>query len=206
MKKDNQTKVLIEFFKSPEEGMQLREIGRKIGLAPMSVKKYLEELQKEGIITKKKNPDNDWTVYTANTDNKQYHYLKSLHHLHTIREEGLIEHIEKECKPEVIIISGIKFDEKTQKLRIFLGSERKKLTLEGYEKVLGTKIEVTFLKEEALNSQMEEEMINGIVIKGTLRFLESEEEAPRPTETEEYLDLTNNGNESEGFYSRAFKE
>ena len=47
LKKDNRTKLLELFFNDPLTGFQLREISRKINLAPKSVKNYLEELEKE---------------------------------------------------------------------------------------------------------------------------------------------------------------
>ena len=69
LKKDNNQKVLDVFFDDPLPsgiGFQLREISRKINLAPKSVKIYLEELEKENLVVKKKHRIHQYPIYYAN--------------------------------------------------------------------------------------------------------------------------------------------
>ena len=80
LKKDNINKVLQVFFDNPLPrgiGFQLREIGRKIKLAPKSVKLYLEELEKEGLIIKKKHRIQKYPVYYANRENNYFYPMPS---------------------------------------------------------------------------------------------------------------------------------
>ncbi len=79
LKKDNIYRVLEVLFDDPLPegiGFQLREISRKIKLAPKSVKLYLEELEKESLIIKKEHRIHRYPVYYANRDNSYFKFLK----------------------------------------------------------------------------------------------------------------------------------
>ena len=205
IKEDNKIKVLIQFFRhnsSENEGLQLREIGRKINLAPTSVKKYLNELEKEGIVIKKKHSDSAYPIYLPNHDNHYFIYLRNLNILKSFKELGLLDYLEKECNPEIIVVSGVKFHNHgglPNEIKLFLGSESKKLDLKGYEEKIGMPLTPIFSKDFLeLTPEMEEEIINGIVLKGTLRFLD--EYRNPPVSDNNSIDVKS----EEGFYSRTF--
>ncbi len=212
---DNQTRVLIEFFKHEPlsgKGLQLREIGRKINLAPTSVKKYPKELESKGIVIKKLQSENNYPIYFPNLGNKEFRYLKNLHVLHALRELGLIEHVEKECRPDVMVVSGLGFYGSAgdvREIKLFLGCEKKELNLENYERELGLKIIPVFSKGFSdLTSELEEEVINGIVLKGVLRFVEAqnvrkaEEGEEEARERAKETKRAEKEAEEEGFYTR----
>ena len=62
----NKWKVLGLFFDDPLPeggGFQLREISRKVKIAPTSVKNYLKELETEGLILKSKHRVHGFPLY-----------------------------------------------------------------------------------------------------------------------------------------------
>ncbi|MEK6919262.1 MAG: winged helix-turn-helix domain-containing protein [Nanoarchaeota archaeon] len=202
LKVDNQTLVLNEFFKTKkgEKGLQLRELGRKIGLAPTSVKKYLEELEKEGIIIREKKEK--YPLYYPNTKNQQYLRLKNLHIIRTIHECGMIEHIEKTTKPTIIVLAGINFEEESKEIKLYIRGKAENLKLEEYEKGINTKIIPVISKDfKELSPSEEKELINGIVIKGIIEINSREEQKDSLKVTSEKakgpLD-----EEDEGYYTR----
>ena len=55
LKKHNRERLLELFFRNPtQEDFQLRELSRALKLAPVSVKAYLDELEKGKLIKKQK--------------------------------------------------------------------------------------------------------------------------------------------------------
>lgn len=202
LKRDNQTLVLNEFFKTKKEdgGLQLRELGRKIGLAPTSVKKYLEELEKEGIIKKEKKEK--YPSYTPNRNNKQYIYLKNLHIIRTINDSGMIEYLERTTKPEVIVLAGMSFEEETKEIKLYIRGRAEKLKLEEYEEGIKTKIIPLISKDfKELTEEQEKELINGIVIKGKMEIRVRKEQ-----ETDKNLLINRQKpeitEEEEGYYTK----
>ena len=232
MGKDNRSRVLAEFFKcgsSDEkgrkdkgEGLQLREIGRSINLAPTSVKKYLKELESKGLVIKKLHSESNYPIYFPNLNNSDFKYLKNLYILHALKELGLIEYVEKECSPEVMVVSGAGLHDlrgdstrdsgEAREIKLFLACKEKRLELGGYEKDVGVKITPIFLKDFSdLTPELEEEIINGIVLKGVLRLIDvpiaSKQERKREQGKQEELSSKKNEKEKEeGFYSRMFSE
>ena len=92
----NKWAVLKLFFYDPLPEFQLREISRKVNLAPISVKRYLEELVKERLIIKSKHRIHRYPVYKANRDNENFKFFKKLNTLIVIRESGLLEFLNNE--------------------------------------------------------------------------------------------------------------
>lgn len=177
LKKDNTFKVLGVFFDDPVPagiGFQLREISRKIRLAPKSVKNYLEELEKEKLVIKKRHRPHQYPVYYANREDEYFKYLKRLNTLREIKESGLLDYLGEKCLPDVIILFGSASkgeDIKESDIDIFVQSEEKKIDLSKYEKELKRKINLFFEKNfDRLSEELKKNIINGDKLKGYLNL------------------------------------
>lgn len=174
-KKSNREKVLEVFFDNPLPkgvGFQLREISRKIGLAPKSVKSYLDEFKKDNLIIDKKHRIHQYPVYYANRDNKDFKFLKKLNLLKRINNSGLIDYLDEKCNPEVIILFGSASkgeDLENSDVDIFLQSDKKELSLDKYEKKLNRRISIFFEPNfNKLSKELKLNMINGHKLSGYL--------------------------------------
>lgn len=176
LKKDNRQKVLKVFYEDPLPmggGLQLREIGRKIDLAPLSVKRYLNELLKERLIIEEKHRIHNYPVYYANRDNEYFRTLKRLDTVLSIEECGLLEHLYKRCMPDAIILFGsasLGEDVKGSDIDIFLICNETELNLEKYERILSRKIQVHFSDNlKGISKELRNNILNGMVLKGYIK-------------------------------------
>ena len=177
LKKDNIYKILEVFFDNPlpeGNGFQLRELSRTVSLAPKSVKIYLETLEKENLIIKREHRIHKYPVYYANRDNEYFKFLKKLNTLRRIKESGFLDYLSDSCMPEVIVLFGSASkgeDINESDIDIFLQSKEKKLDLTKYEKILKRKINLFFEENfNKLSKELQLNMINGIILKGYLKW------------------------------------
>lgn len=109
LQKDNRYKILKLFFEDPVPkgiGFQLREISRRVEIAPISVKRYLNELEKEGLIIKERHRIHGYPIYYANRENDYFKFLKKLDIIMSLKESMLLGYLDKKCLPDVIILFG----------------------------------------------------------------------------------------------------
>jgi len=176
LQKDNRHEVLGIFFEDPLPkgvGFQLREISRKVRIAPTSVKKYLRELIDEDLVTKEKHRIYGYPVYYANRDNEYFKFLKKLDTMINIKESGLLDYLSDECMPDVIILFGsaaMGEDLKESDLDLFLQSKKTKLNFDKYEKVLKRRINPFFGDNfNLLSNELKNNILNGAILKGYLK-------------------------------------
>jgi len=177
LEKDNIYKVLEVFFDDPLTaglGFQLREISRKINLAPKSVKSYLEELEKNSLIIKKEHRIHKYPVYYANRDDDYFKFLKRLDMLKSIKESGLLDYLNEKCMPDVIVLFGSASkgeDINGSDVDIYLQCGEKKLDLSKYEKELKRKVSLFFEKNfDKLSKELKKNIMNGDKLKGYLNI------------------------------------
>src|SRR3989344_8422532 len=168
LKKDNIYKVLELFFDDPLPegiGFQLREISRKIKLAPKSVKLYLEELEKENLIIKKEHRIHKYPIYYANRDNDYFKFLKRLNIIRRIKESGLLDYLDETCMPDAIVLFGSASkgeDRKDSDIDLYLQCKEKELGLKKYENSLKRKINIFFEPDfDKLSDELKKNIING---------------------------------------------
>ena len=176
LRKDNIYRVLEVFFDNPLPegiGFHLREISRKINLAPKSVKLYLEELEKENLIIKKEHRIRKYPVYYADMDDNYFKFLKRLNIIQRIKESGLLDYLNEKCMPDVIILFGSASrgeDVEGSDIDLYLQCAEKKLELNKYEKELNRNISLFFEKSfDKLSEELKQNIINGDKLKGYLR-------------------------------------
>ena len=176
LKKDNINRVLGVFFDDPAPsgiGFQLREISRKIKLAPKSVKLYLDELKKDNLIIKKEHRIHKYPVYYANRDGDYFKFLKKINTIKSIKESGLLDYLDEKCMPDAIILFGSASrgeDIMGSDIDLYLQCEEKKLDLSKYEKALRRRINLLFdACFNKLSIELKNNLINGDRLKGYLR-------------------------------------
>ncbi len=165
-------KVFEIFVDEPLKIHFIKEISRKINLAPTSVKKHVQDLERENIILKKKRER--FFGYISDRDNDNFLFYKRIFNLIKIRESGLINFLTKTLYPKSIILYGSYLrgedvDNSDIDLLI-ISNKRKNLNLEKFEKSLKRKIHVIIKKDiDKLNNNLRLEIINGIVLYGYLK-------------------------------------
>ncbi len=175
LQKDNRYRILRMFFADPLPdgiGFQLREIGRRVDVAPASVKKYLTDLENEGLIIREKHRIHGYPVYYANRDNEYFKFLKRLDTVISIRESGLLEYLSDECMPDVIVLFGSAAkgeDLRDSDLDIFLQCKKAELNLGRFEKILERRINPLFGNFNELSKELKNNILNGIMLKGYLK-------------------------------------
>ncbi len=172
----NKYRVLKVFFDNPLPrgiGFQLREISRRIKLAPKSVGIYLKELGKEGLILKEKHGVLGYPVYYANRDSELFRLYKKLDLISSMNEIGLLDYLSETLMPDCIILFGSASkgeDMKDSDIDLFIQSKEKKVKLDKFEKKLDRKINIFYCEKfEDLSKELKNNIINGIIVKGYLR-------------------------------------
>jgi predicted nucleotidyltransferase len=176
LQKDNRYKILRIFFEDPLPkgiGFQLREISRKVAVAPPSVKKYLNDLKKEGLIVKAKHRIYGYPIYYANRDNENFKFFKKLDMVAQIKESGLLNFVSETCMPDSIILFGSASkgeDLKESDIDLFVLSNKEKLDLEKFEKKINRKINIMFSSNfSSLSKELKNNIINGVILGGYLK-------------------------------------
>ena len=151
----------------------MREISRKVKIAPTSVKKYLNELEKEGFITKTKHRIYGYPIYSANRDAEEFKFYKKIDMWISIKMSGMLDYLHKECMPDAIILFGSAArgeDIKDSDVDLFLLCKKRKLDLQKFESELKRKINIFFAEDfNELSAELKNNILNGIVLKGYLK-------------------------------------
>jgi predicted nucleotidyltransferase len=166
-------KVFEVFVDEPLKIHYVKEISKKIILAPTSVKNHLIELEKEKIIIQKKGER--FTGYIANRDNDSFLFYKKIFNLIKIKESKLLDHIKEILYPNAIILYGSFLrgeDVEKSDIDIFITSKSKKdFNLEKFEKILKRNIHLIIEEDiNKLNENLKLEIINGLILDGYLKY------------------------------------
>jgi len=181
LQKDNRSKILRVFFDNPLAeggGFQLRELSRKVGVSPPSVKEYLKELEKEELIIKDTHRIHGYPVYYANRNSDYFLFLKKFDNIIRLKESGLLDYVNDTCMPRAIILYGSYSrgeDILGGDIDLFVLSKEDKLDLDKYEKRLGRNIHIFFSDNFGNHSkELKNNLINGIMLGGYLKVFEDE--------------------------------
>jgi len=176
LQKYNRWKVLKFFFDNPipiDAGFQLREISRKVSLATTSVKQYLNEMVDEGLIIQTNHRLFKYPVYRANFDSTEFKLFKKIDTIISLKESGLIEYLENQCMPDVIILFGSASkgeDTMESDIDLFLVSREIKLDIQDFEIKFKRNINLLFSENFGeLSNELKNNIINGVILKGYLK-------------------------------------
>ena len=158
-------------FKTPEKWIHLREIARKLRISPNSVRKYMGDLKKKGIIEQKK--EGNMILFRANFENEYYKHEKIIHNLSGIYKSGIIGVLRRFYNPSAIVLFGsYSRGEDTSTSDIDIGiitTNKKKPNLKLFEKKLSRRIELSLFTTNEVSTEFFNNIINGIVLEGHLK-------------------------------------
>ena len=159
--------VLEIFFKEPTKIHFIREISRKISLAPTSVRNYIQEMENKRLIIKKE--AEPFNGFIANRENEDFISLKQVYNLYSLVD--LKKAIIQKIGPRTLILFGSYQrgeDIENSDVDILIVSKIKNgISLERYEKNLLRKIHITFVKDiNDLDENLISNIKNGWVLYG----------------------------------------
>ena len=175
IKKINNLKI---FFEEPEKEFHLREIARIMNKNPVTIKRFLDEFVKKGILFLKK--ERKFHLYSSNSESPDYKELKRQYNKEKLIDSGLIDFLKKEFNLPTIILFG-SFekgeDNKNSDIDMCIISETKKeIFIEKYEKIINKKIQLhifnheEFKKLKIKNKDLFINVINGYKLSGLLEI------------------------------------
>lgn len=160
-------KVSGAFFDEPTTIHFIKEISRKVDLAPTSVRNNIKELLKENlIIIKKSAPFNG---FVANRENEDFLFYKRLHNIYSLKD--LARFLVSSYYPKLMIIYGsfsIGEDIETSDIDIFILTKVKKnIDIKRFEKELNRKIHLIVVDDlNKIDNNLKKKLYNGIVLHG----------------------------------------
>lgn len=171
-KNNNNYKILKVFLDSPTKKYGLREISRKVLIAPASVKKYLKDFEKQGLIESYKEKNNP--IYRAKIDNQRLKTFQKLSIIYELEISGLIDYLWNEICPEAIILFGsYSKGEATEEsdIDIFLITKTKieEINIKKYQEKFEKEIQILTQEENKIQKHLKKNLINGIILRGYLK-------------------------------------
>lgn len=186
LQKCNLWKIASIFFNEPEKGHNLLSISKKSDLAHTSVKNHLATLEQYGLIEKVENEISmkPKYFYQAKRDAEIFHHYKKIYNTDILMSSGIIEHIERECYPNSIVLFGSFSrgeDSSQSDIDIFIECNEKKINLDKYQFQLNRKISTMFRNNfKNLPEELKNNIMNGIVLYGFLEGYDAGKDKTRP--------------------------
>ena len=172
LKQNNKYKVLKIFLYNSTESFRLRELSRKVGIAPLSLSNYLKQLHKEGLIniyTKDK-----INFYKAQRDSIRFSRYQKISIQYELYESGVIDKIWDELHPEAIVLYGSYAKGEAidnSDIDLFVMCKEKSLDLNEYQKKLGKEIHLMFKLDDQIPNELKNNLINGIIMNGYFKAI-----------------------------------
>lgn len=164
-------RVLQHFFRRPTEKHQLREIARETDVSVPTVRSYVDELEAEGFLEEV--TDGVYPGYKS-TLNQKFKLYKRLETVRKLNESGLVEELEKEFRPNSIVLFGSAAngeDTEESDIDILVVAAEKNFDATEYSEVFNREINLQFMTEDELaaNKEFANSVANGIVLNGFLK-------------------------------------
>ncbi len=169
-------KVIKLFLENPYSQYYLREIAKKTGLSPSTVKAVTDVLAQKKLVTRKEM--GNLVIFKANVLNPAFRQIKIAKSLLEIEEAGLIPALVKQCIAEsVTLYGGVARGEDDAKsdIDILVIGNRKPQNLQRYASRLGKEVNVLFYKMREWSKKARENkpfyeniIIDGIPLYGEL--------------------------------------
>jgi len=173
---DKKIAILTPVFDDPAKEFNIREIARLTRLNHMTARKYLNQLVKEGLLSKKEY--SLYVGYSANVMEKSFHNLKLYYNLEKLRKSRLIEDLEVFYEYPVIVLFGSyaqALDTKESDLDLFvLAAKKREFSSKKYEKFIHRAISLHLFSEKEFpelkmkNPELVNNICNGIALSGKL--------------------------------------
>jgi len=160
-------KVLEIFFIEPTTTHFIKEISRKINLAPTSVRNHIKDLLAKNLIKKKKAKPFNGLV--ANRENEDFIFYKRVYNLYSLKQ--LTDFLISTFWPKLIVVFGSYTKgediEKSDIDILIISKTKKEINLERFEKNLKRKINLLIVEKlEKLDKNIIKKIYNGTVLYG----------------------------------------
>ena len=171
LKKSNIELVLETIFRQPRTRFTIRELARKVGIAPPTALLIVRALKKEGIVIETHVARA--SQISANLDSLLYTRKKRLYNLDSVYSSGLVDCLAQEYnEPKAIILFGSysRGDdvERSDIDLAILTAEEKDLDLTRFEKILQRKISIHEIQLKQASEEFKNNLYNGIILHGAL--------------------------------------
>jgi len=177
LEKYSRYRILREFFMYPATSFFMRQLSRNTGISQPSVLHHLKALVKTGLIIRDEQKGL-YPSYRAHRDSELFKRYKVSDLLVQFQETGLISSISDQCLPDCIVLFGsasLGEDTEESDIDLFIQSPETKLNLEKFEKIFKRKINLFFEEKfTRLSSELKNNILNGIKLKGYLKVFVSE--------------------------------
>ena len=152
-----------------------RQLAKQLKVSPTAISKSLKGLEREGLVSVKKDKDSGRLSIELNKDNRRVFYLKRIENLKLIYESGLVEYLSENFPGATIILFGsYSFGEDTTNSDIdiaIIGSKEKDTNLIQFDKLIERKVSLHFYENfTKMDKNLKENIFNGIVLKGGIHL------------------------------------
>lgn len=165
IQKCSYNRILEIFFQEPTNLHFIREIGKRIKLAPTSVRNNVQDMLKTGLILNKKARPFDGFV--ANRDNDLFLFYKRAYNLYSLYE--LKQYITRRLYPKNTILFGSysrgEDIESSDVDILIISNTKRELNVSEFEKRLKRKINIMIVNDlNKLDKIMQERIKGGILL------------------------------------------
>lgn len=162
----------MEYFAEKPEDIHIRGLSEEVGMPYPSVRKALNDLEEKGFL---ESDEKAKMTFFSPTDGK-FRKAKKLVNLEKIEDSGLTEFLEKEFRPEAVVLFGSYLegrDTSGSDIDIaIIGGRDKQLDLSSFEEDLGREIQLTKIENlENENPEFKNTLANGMVLQGYLEVV-----------------------------------
>jgi predicted nucleotidyltransferase len=168
----NNEREILEFFADRPEETHIRGLSGEVEMPYPSVRKALRDLEEKGFV--ESDEKSKMTFYSPSGE--KFRNAKKLVNLEKIEDSGLVDFLEKELRPEAVVLFGSYLegrDSEDSDIDIaVIGGREKSPDLEEFEDELGRDIQLT--QVENLKDESEEfrnTLANGFVLQGYLEVV-----------------------------------
>ncbi|MEK6887228.1 MAG: nucleotidyltransferase domain-containing protein [Nanoarchaeota archaeon] len=172
LQKYNRYKLLKIFLDSPTESFRWGELSKISEIAPLSVKNYLKEFEKDSLI--KRYEKRSIKFYQANRDNENFKLFKKISILYELNVSGLVDFLWHELSPEAIVLYGSHAKGEAVEdsdIDIFIIGKEEKVDLSEYHIKLNKEIHLMIEEDKTkMSKEFKNNLINGIILKGYLKL------------------------------------
>ena len=159
-------RTLEIFFIEPTTIHFIKEISRKIKLAPTSIRNNIKELLKNNLIKiKKTKPFNG---FIANRESNSFIFYKRIYNLYSLK--NLIDFLVESYYPKLVVVYGsysLGEDLESSDIDIIIIKSNNEIKLGNFEKKLKRKIQIISINDlNELDINLKKKVLNGIVLYG----------------------------------------
>lgn len=168
--------VIKIFFENPTKELNVREVARKIKIAPATASKQLKYFAKQEILKERK--ERNLLLYKANLEGDLYLDLKKFYNIRKIKDSGLIEELNRfYLKPTICLFgstsNGLDIEDSDIDLLIISEKDQEFQKKEVFEKRLNRQLQFFIVRtiKDLKNEHLINNVLNGFVLQGEIKWI-----------------------------------